>query len=64
MALISAIMTAHREGLLAGPSIGSFRAAAEVAQLHGLDVEKIVVLDRPDPITIAIFEHRSRTLIE
>ena len=53
---ISAIITGHREGLLAGPSIASFDAAIANARDSGLNVEPIVVLDRCDDLTRSIFE--------
>lgn len=53
---ISAIITAHCEGLLAGPSLKSFSEATEAARKAGLSVETIVVLDSPDQLTREIFE--------
>jgi glycosyltransferase involved in cell wall biosynthesis len=55
MIQISAVITAHREGLLAGPSIASFNAAVAVARNSGLKVETIVVLDRSDELTRSVF---------
>jgi hypothetical protein len=52
---ISAIMTGHAEGLLSGPSIASFREAIAVAQGHGIAVEPIVILDRPNALTKDMF---------
>lgn len=54
MTEISAIMTFHREGLLAGPSIGSYLDALQVAKDAGLSVEAILVLDRSDDATRAM----------
>lgn len=51
MADISAVMTFHREGLLAGPSIRSFQDALAAARQTGLTVEPIIMLDRTDDIT-------------
>jgi glycosyltransferase involved in cell wall biosynthesis len=56
MIQISAIMTAHREGLLAGPSIASFNEAILAARNRGLVVEAIVILDRSDDLTRSIFD--------
>lgn len=53
---ISAILTAHREGALAGPSLRSFREAIDHARAEGLSVEPLLVLDRPDPLTRQLFE--------
>jgi hypothetical protein len=55
MTQISAIMTAHREGVLSGPSIGSFREAIGYAREQGISVEPIIVLDRPDALTRTMF---------
>lgn len=52
---ITAIMTCHSEGLLAGPSLTSFQQAIDHARAQGLSVEPIVVLDRPTPTTIRQF---------
>jgi glycosyltransferase involved in cell wall biosynthesis len=52
---VSAIMTGHREGLLSGPSITSFREAIDHARDHGISVEPIVILDRPDAPTRTMF---------
>ncbi len=48
---ISIIITGHREGLLAGPSAASARAAQRQAEAAGLQVETLVVLDRADRLT-------------
>ena len=50
---ISIILTAHREGVLAGVTARSALAAMRVAAGAGLDTEVIVVLDRPDFATNA-----------
>jgi glycosyltransferase involved in cell wall biosynthesis len=50
---ITAILNAHREGILLGPSLSSFLLAINEARLAGLVVEGIVTLDRPDAITRA-----------
>jgi glycosyltransferase involved in cell wall biosynthesis len=54
---ITAILNVHNEGLLAGPSIKSFESAIAHAQAQDLSVESIVLLDRPDGITLSIFEN-------
>lgn len=53
---ISAILVCHREGLYCGPSIKSFRATIAQAEMRGLRVERIAVLDRPDDLTKAAIE--------
>ena len=52
---ITAVINGHREGLLAGPSILSFLEAVEHARQAGLEVETLVILDKPDPLTRALF---------
>ena len=54
--VITAVMTGHREGLIAGPSLASFREAIDHARTFGLSIEPVIVLDRPDELTRAIFE--------
>jgi glycosyltransferase involved in cell wall biosynthesis len=53
---ISAILNAHAEGVLAGPSLVSFEQAIEAAREAGHEVESLIVLDRPDAATKAQFE--------
>lgn len=53
---VSAIITGHRERLLAGPSIRSLDDAVAQARAAGLAVETLAVLDRPDPVTRGLFE--------
>lgn len=48
---ISAVMNAHGEGLLAGPSIRSFCEARAHAEAAGIEVEGIFILDRADKVT-------------
>lgn len=54
---ITAIMTCHAEGLLAGPSLTSFQHAIDHAKAHGLSVDPLVILDRPTPATVRQFAH-------
>lgn len=51
---ISVILTTHREGVLAGPTIRSLEAAVAAAAAAGLATEVVAVLDRPDPDTAAL----------
>jgi len=53
---ITAAITAHREGLLAGPALRSFAAAVAHARAAGLSVETLAVLDRPDALTRSVFQ--------
>lgn len=53
---ISAIITGHREGFLAGPAVASFEEAIAYARDEGLTVETLVVLDKPDTITHDFFK--------
>ncbi|MCB1378169.1 MAG: glycosyltransferase family 2 protein [Alphaproteobacteria bacterium] len=48
---ITAIITGHREGVIAGATARSACAAIEYVQERGLRCEVIVVLDRPDSDT-------------
>lgn len=52
---ISAILTAHREGPMAGPSLRSFLAAVNAARESGIDTEMLVLLDNPDDSTRLVF---------
>ena len=55
MTKITAVMNAHREGLLAGMSIASFVEARTHAEGRGLEVEPLFILDRPDTLTRQMF---------
>lgn len=48
---ITAVLTVHREGWMVYPAIVSMLQAIRHAEHHGLSVEMLVVLDRPDAIT-------------
>lgn len=52
---ISAVITAHREGTMAGVSLRSLISAVAVAREAGLVVEILVVLDDPNDTTRAVF---------
>lgn len=52
---VSAIVTGHREGALAGPSLRSLLDAVAFARGHGLAVEILAVLDNPSEPTRAAF---------
>lgn len=53
MTAITAILNAHTEGVLLGPSLSSFLVAIATARAAGLTVEGMIVLDRPDGTTQA-----------
>ena len=53
---VTVVLNAHREGSLAHASVESARAAAEHARRSGLEVEMLVVLDRPDSETRSYFD--------
>jgi glycosyltransferase involved in cell wall biosynthesis len=53
---ITAVLNAHAEGVLAGPTIVSFERAIAVARQSGLTVEGLIVMDRPDAGTRLQFE--------
>ncbi|KQU84994.1 hypothetical protein ASC78_06350 [Variovorax sp. Root318D1] len=48
---ITAVLNGHKEGLLAGPALTSFERAIGLARDAGLEVEGMIVLDRPDAAT-------------
>ena len=48
---ITAVLNGHKEGLLAGPALTSFERAIGLARDTGLQVEGVIVLDRPDAAT-------------
>lgn len=63
---ITAVLNAHTEGVLAGPSCASFDQAVEAARQSGLAVEGLIVLDRPDAATRTQFmgvESRHRVIV-
>ena len=51
---LSAILTCHREQLLLGPTIASFRECVQHAWASGITVEMVVVVDRGDALTRSI----------
>jgi hypothetical protein len=48
---ITAVLNAHREGMLAKPSLESLKRAVAHAEKAGLQVETVAVLDRADALT-------------
>lgn len=52
---ITAVITAHHEGMIAIPSLRSLQIATECAREAGLSVEVIAMLDRPDDVTVEVF---------
>jgi hypothetical protein len=48
---VTAILTAHAEGPLSGPTIRSFEETIALATSGGLSVESLIVLDRPTAAT-------------
>lgn len=62
---ISAVMTAHNEGAMAGVSFNNMTQCCEYARNHGISVETLVVLDRPCNATRKVFENLDQSqLIE
>lgn len=49
--MITAILTAHREGLLAKPSLESMKRCVAHAEDAGFSTEIVAILDRPDSVT-------------
>jgi glycosyltransferase involved in cell wall biosynthesis len=56
---ISAILVAHREGILAGLSFRSFLDCVADAESAGLNIEKIIILDSPDDATRRVLEDKA-----
>ena len=52
---ITVVITGHREGIIAGPSIRSALIAMEAARQQGIEAELLVTLDRTDEVTRSIF---------
>lgn len=65
--VVTAILNAHQEGLLARASLLSLKRSAEFAQTAGFSVEIIIVLDRGDEHTLDVIkqhmEASSRLLV-
>lgn len=59
---ISAILTAHREGLLVGKSLNSLFCAVNFAKENGLSVEVILCLDNPDQLTSQMIKENGQGL--
>lgn len=53
---ITAVINGHGEGLLAHASLNSLSRSADVAAAAGLRVEMLAVLDKPNALTLQIFE--------
>ncbi|PWN01778.1 hypothetical protein DJ010_17265 [Nocardioides silvaticus] len=60
MADVTAILTAHGEGVMAGLSFRSLLDAVGVARADGIDVEVLVVLDNPTAATAAVLAEADR----
>lgn len=56
---ISAVITAHNEGLLIVPSLRSAIRSASYAEAQGISIEILVILDRADPLTKNVVENFS-----
>lgn len=56
---ITAIVTGHREGRLAVASLRSALSAVAAARSEGRRLELLLILDRPDPATRAVFQRYS-----
>jgi glycosyltransferase involved in cell wall biosynthesis len=55
-ARITAAVTAHREGLIARPSLLSLTRAKSHAEANGYEVETVVVLDQADALTTEVVQ--------
>lgn len=56
---VTAVVNAHSEGLLAQPSIKSLGQARARAEQNGIQVEVVVVLDRPTAVTEEFFSDQA-----
>lgn len=54
---LSVIINFHREGILAHASLRAYGIAREYARAEGIDVEFVLVLDRPDDFTRGLVAH-------
>lgn len=57
---VTAIITAHKEGRLSVPTLKSFWENIDLLQSQGLSVESMFVLDRPNDLTLSVFEQSAR----
>ena len=57
---LACIVTGHREGRLAVPTLRSFQRAIEVAREH-YSVQALLYLDRPDALTERLFKGFAET---
>jgi hypothetical protein len=57
---ITAVLNVHAEGILSGPSFISFEKAIEQARDATLNVQGLIVLDRPDEATRLQFEGKEK----
>ncbi|MDA8118937.1 MAG: glycosyltransferase family A protein [Gammaproteobacteria bacterium] len=53
---ITAIINGHNEGLLAHSSLKSLAESVRLAEKRGLSVQVNAILDRPDALTLEVFE--------
>jgi hypothetical protein len=56
---ISAVIVAHREGVMAGLSLRSFLDCIADAEKAGLNIERLAILDRANEATRLVFEDRN-----
>lgn len=57
---VTAIITGHKEGVIAGPTIASFEEAVSEARAKGISVETLIVLDNADEETKLIFSQAEK----
>jgi len=55
---ITAIITAHREGIISALSLHSLHRTVVVAREQGASVQTLAVLDRPNAATLDVFQER------
>ncbi len=54
---VTAVVNAHREGLLLKPTLDSVRRCFELAREKKLAVELLVAMDRSDELTLEVVQH-------
>lgn len=61
---VTAVINAHREGLMVASTLESVAKAVKVAHGQGISVEVIAIADRPDDVTLKVLESFDRLPID
>jgi glycosyltransferase involved in cell wall biosynthesis len=59
---ITAVINGHNEGLLAPSSLRSMVSSAKTAGQNGITVEFLAILDKPDRLTLEVFEEFAQAI--